>query len=72
YGRQISETRPDGSTITRTYRTDNLLASSSDPRGIETTYQYDTAKRLLQVDAQGEVTKYTYDATGRMLTATNP
>ncbi|WP_422444676.1 MULTISPECIES: RHS repeat domain-containing protein [unclassified Endozoicomonas] len=37
------------------YRANNLLTSSSDPRGIETTYQHDTAKRLLQVDAQGKV-----------------
>jgi YD repeat-containing protein len=44
---------------------------SGDPDLGHWTYQYDNANRLSQVtDALGQITRYTYDAAGRVLTKT--
>lgn len=69
YGRLVTEERADGSAYENTYRTDNLLETSTDPREIVTTYFYDSAKRLTRTIAGSDSFSYRYDVLDRLLSA---
>lgn len=71
YGRLIEKISPDGEKQTYAYRTDNLLNSKTDCKGQTTTYSYDSAKRLTQENAAGEVTTYAYSARDQLISTTN-
>jgi RHS repeat-associated protein len=60
-GRQLTTTLADGSTT--------LISTISDSAGRSTSYERNTAGQLSRVEKpDGEITKYTYDSTGRLAT----
>jgi RHS repeat-associated protein len=64
---------PSGRTITFTYDPSNtVITQARDNLGRTVTYSYDSRNRLIQVtDADGGVTKYTWNANNQIETVTN-
>lgn len=68
----IKYTSNDTLTTTKTYNTNGLLTSTTDPMGRSTTFSYDARGRMTtRTDNTGAIT-YTYDNLGRVLTETYP
>ncbi len=73
-GNLVSMTLPDGQ-VTKYSRVPGtgLLASTTDSDEHTTTYAYDRAgNRIRQVSPMGEITTWTYDASGRMTSMVDP
>ncbi|MDP9606504.1 UNVERIFIED_ORG: RHS repeat-associated protein [Variovorax paradoxus] len=79
-GRQLTETITDtggtaGSARTsqRTYTTEGLIHTYTEPNGAVTTYAYDTRGNVLSTtNAMGHVTTYAYDTANRLASQTDP
>lgn len=57
----------------RTYTTEGLIQTQTEPNGAVTTYAYDTRGNVLSAtNALGHVTAYTYDAANRLTSQTDP
>lgn len=67
---------PDSKKVTYQYDANNKLTKIIDERygtpGRDTTNTYDAAGNLTQINSAGQITKFTYDATGEALTSTDP
>ena len=66
-GRQISETRPDGTTISTTYNANGTVNYTTDAKGNVTYYKYDGLNRLTEKWTPFETvsgsTRFTYNST---------
>ncbi|WP_157862237.1 putative T7SS-secreted protein, partial [Wenjunlia vitaminophila] len=71
-GRLTSETDFDDRTITYTHTPASQLASRTNPLGETTTYTHDVLGRVVEQDAGGWLSTFTYDPAGRLTQATNP
>ena len=70
-GRTVTETRPDGATITRTYDERGNLVAYIDHEGNATTYDYDCFGRLVGITYPDDSGKaFTYTADGELATIT--
>jgi len=81
FGNLVASMDADGNTTTYAYNADNQRMESTDPNGNSTWYYYDADGRLLytiegqpdsygDLNAQGNVTAYTYDAFGDVTSTT--
>ncbi len=75
-GNLASVTYPDLKKVTYLYDSQNRLIKITDERygtpGRDTTNTYDGTGNLTEVNKAGQITKFTYDAFGEALTATDP
>lgn len=79
-GRMLTETVTDTGTTSgvarttqRTYTTEGLVHSSTQPNGAATTYAYDARGNVQSAtNALGHVTTYTYDTANRLASQTEP
>ena len=66
-GRQISETRPDGTTISTTYNANGTVNYTTDAKGNVTYYKYDGLNRMTEkwtpFETVGGSTRFTYNST---------
>ncbi|HEY3141700.1 MAG TPA: DUF6531 domain-containing protein, partial [Acidimicrobiales bacterium] len=70
-GNQISETGPDGVTVSSTYDDQGRVVSSTDPLGNTTEFAYEHLHRVTATDARGLVTSQFIDAAGRQVASTD-
>lgn len=66
FGRLATRTAPDGRQHRYQYRLDNLLSQVTLPDGRAIGYGYDTGKRLIQENAAGATTSFSYNARGEL------
>ncbi|WSZ48870.1 DUF6531 domain-containing protein [[Kitasatospora] papulosa] len=71
-GRLSSETDFDGRTLRYTHDACGQLTSRTNAAGQTVRYERDTAGRVTAKDADGAVTRFTYDIHGRLASATGP
>ncbi|AZM49048.1 hypothetical protein DMB38_27600 [Streptomyces sp. WAC 06738] len=71
-GRLVWETDFDGRTSEYVRDAAGRIAVSVTPLGERITYEYDPLGNIARKNAGGAVTRYTYDAAGRLLTAAGP
>lgn len=71
-GRCTSETDFDGRSLHYTHDTFGRLTSRTNGLGQTVHYERDSAGRVVVKDAEGALTRFTYDASGRLVRAVGP